>query len=235
MEEILEEDFLFGARAVRSLMSNLDEDMILKSINYVGNDYLSVELTDVTKNKKKLQVYPIDYLKDEIAIKISELVGNTGLDTFIEDARNSMKIDNQAFINEESFGLSRRNGYWIMKGRINYLDKEEELYKDFNLKIIPPKELVNYDELLIPWNKIKSQIPEAMDAFTSPNGDIILIITRNNILIYPIENGEIKLKELSRIKINPSDEIIMAEWATGRYVNLWEEEVLKNNAEKIKY
>ena len=105
--------------------------------------------------------------------------------------------------------------------------------KDFQIKNTPPKELIQYDELVIPWNIIKSKIPEAIDAFTSPNEDIVIIITSNEILIYPIVENDILLNELGRIKLNNQDSIIMAEWGLGQYTSLWEEEFLKNGAEKI--
>ncbi|OZV11857.1 hypothetical protein CIW83_12505 [Tissierella sp. P1] len=208
---------------------------ILKNILYIGNDYISTELIDLSNDKRTLQVYPIDYLNDEKGIKVSDIIGEEGLRVFKEGAQSIVKTNSNILLNEESFGLARRNGYWIMKGRINYQSEGEEFYKDYNIKTIPPKELVNYDELAIPWNVIKSKVPEAIDAYTSPNEDIIIIVTRNNLLIYSINNHEISQKELGRIKIDNSETIIMAEWATGRYTMLWEEEFLKNEAEAVEY
>lgn len=208
---------------------------MLKSILYIGNDYVSTEAIDLSNNKKTLQVYPIDYLQDEKAIKISDIIGEDGLRIFKESAQSIIKANSSILLNEESFGLARRNGYWIMKGRINYKSNDEEFYKDYNIKTIPPKELVNYDELVIPWNIIKSKVPEAIDAFTSPNEDIIIIVTRDNLLIYSINNHEISQKELGRIKLNNTETIVMAEWATGRYTMLWEEEILKNETVTVKY
>ena len=208
---------------------------ILKNILYIGNDYISTELIDLSNDKRTLQVYPIDYLNDEKGIKVSDIIGEEGLRVFKEGAQSIVKTNSNILLNEESFGLARRNGYWIMKGRINYQSEGEEFYKDYNIKTIPPKELVNYDELAIPWNVIKSKVPEAIDAYTSPNEDIIIIVTRNNLLIYSINNHEISQKELGRIKIDNSETIVMAEWATGRYTMLWEEEFLKNEAEAVEY
>ena len=201
---------------------------ILKNIIYIGNDYVSTEVINMSNNKKTLEVYPIDYLEEEKTINISDIIGEEGLIIFKEGAQSITKSDNNVFLDETSFGLARRNGYWIMKGRINYKSNDEELYNDFNIKRIPPKELVNYDELAIPWNKIKSRVPEAIDAFTSPNDDIIIIVTRNQLLIYSIIDHEISQNELGKIKMDNSDSIIMSEWCMGSYAMLWEEEVLKN-------
>ena len=169
---------------------------ILKSILYIGNDYVSTEVTDKSNNRRTLEVYPIDYLEDEKAVAISDIIGDEGLQVFREGSQSVTKMDSTMFLNEENFGLYRRNGYWMMKGRINYLSDGEELFMDFNIKTIPPKELVNYDELIIPWSKIKSRVPEAIDAFTSPNDDIIIIVTRNSLLIYSINDNEVSQKRL---------------------------------------
>ncbi|WP_353096470.1 hypothetical protein [Tissierella praeacuta] len=234
-EEFIEDrtGYLFGAAL--EPRAKAFQPSILKNILYIGNDYVSTEAINVSNGKRMLQVYPIDHLDDERPIKISDIIGEEGLRIFKDGAQNAVKTNSNISLNEESFGLARRNGYWIMKGRINYNSENEEIYKDYNIKTIPPKELVNYDELTIPWSIIKSKIPEAIDAFTSPNEDIIIIVTRNNLLLYSINNNEISQKEIGSIKMDNSETIVMAEWATGRYATLWEDEFLKNETEVVKY
>ena len=234
-EELIEES-TFGLMGFSTkMLQRKDNPSILKNILYIGNDYVSTEVINDSENKKTLQVYPIDYLDEEKGIEISDIIGEDGLRVFKEGAQNLTKVSSNIFLEEESFGLARRNGYWIIKGRINYQDNEDELYKDYNIKVIPPKELISYDELSIPWSIIKSKVPEAIDAFTSPNEDIIIIVTRNNLLFYSIYDHEISNQEIGRIKLDSSDSIVMAEWATGRYTILWEEEVLKNDSQTTKY
>ncbi len=218
----------------RMLPSNVNPS-ILKNILYIGNDYVSAEVINSSNNERNLKVYPIDYLEEEKGISISDIIGENGLKIFKEGAQNLTKVSSNILLDEESFGLARRNGYWIVKGRINYMNNDEQLYKDYNIKVIPPKELVNYDELSIPWSIIKSKVPEAVDAFTSPNEDIIIIVTRKNLQIYSISNNEISNQEIGRIKLSSLDSVVMAEWATSKYTILWEEEVLKNQGQVVKY
>lgn len=78
------------------------------------------------------------------------------------------------------------------------------------------------------------KVPEAIDAFTSPNDDIIVILTHNNILVYLIDEGEIADIPVAKIKLKTAERVVMAEWAIGRYPVLWEEEFLKNEATPIK-
>lgn len=201
----------------------------------MGNDYISTEIIDKSKDKKTLEVYAIDNLNKDIPTIFSDIVGEREVELLEDSAKKNLNKSSNLLIDEKSFGLVRRNGYWAMKGRINYNNQGKELYQDYNIKTIPPKELINYDDLSIPWSRIKGRFPNAVDAFMSPNEDIIIIVTRNDLLIYPVEDNDILLEELGRIKKDYTDKVVMAEWSVDRYTNLWEDEILKNKGKEIKY
>src|SRR5699024_12652867 len=127
--------------------------------------------------------------------------------------KNLISLDSAIF-NESNMGLFRQNGYWIFKGRVNYKKNNEELYKDFDIKAIPPEEMVSYDELKIPWNKLKMQIPQAKDIFSSPNEDIIVVENRSALLIYELSNGKIKdMSLIKKIPLPDKSSVIMSEQA----------------------
>ena len=85
---------------------------ILKNILFVGNDYISIENIDIERDDRKtLQVYAINNLSEEKPIKLSDLVGENGTILFSDGARN-INIEQEFALNEENFGLVRRNGYW---------------------------------------------------------------------------------------------------------------------------
>lgn len=223
--------------------NKLERENTLKNILYIGNDYISLEKVHyLNKGERLLELYPIDYLNKGMPMKISDISGQIGEEAFLEGANKELQLKDGKYKdssidlhpNEESFGLFRRNGYWIFKGRLNFIEDTKYSYKNFNIKAIPPKEVVHYDELSIPWNAIKAKVPEAVDAFTSPNEDIIIILTYNNILVYLIDEGDIADIPSAKIKLKSAEKIIMAEWAIGRYPLLWEEEFLKNEATPIK-
>ncbi len=203
-------------------------ESILKNILYLGNDYISMEVINKSTNRKTLELYPIDKMKVGPSTRLSDLVSQQDMEMYLEDD----KISN---MDHSNFGLIRRNGYWIMKARRNYTKETKEIYEDYNIKIIPPRELVGYDELSIPWSRIKEKFPSAKDAFISPNKDIIVIERRNDILIYSIEDNKILEEELGKIKKASNDTIIMAEWSTDIYTDLWEREVLDKNGEAMEY
>lgn len=212
-----------------------------KTILYVGNNYMSTEVTELSpKEKKVLKVLPIDGIDSAKPIKISDVVGDSGKSALKEGASRYFSNDlknrsNYISINpdEENFGLFRRNGHWVMKGRVNFDDGEKNAYSDFDIKVVPPKAIVNYDEFPIPWSAIKLRVPEAVDAYFSPNNDIVIIITNNNILVYTLGNGELSKTPIGKTSLKNGEKVVMSEWATGKYIYIWEEEFLKNGAKEI--
>ena len=209
---------------------------ILKNILFLGNDYISVENIDLDRSSRRtLQVYAIDNLQEKKPIKLTDLIGEDGKEIFSEGARSVLSVDPTIIPNEENVGLTRRNGYWIFNGRINYKQNEEELYKDFNLRAIPPKEMVSYDDLSIPWDAIRLMIPDVMDVFASPNNEFIVIITSSHMIIYYVENGDIINEPVAKIKLPYDSSVIMSEWAVGRYTSLWENEVIENGGTQLDY
>lgn len=224
----------------KSIKLNKKENSNGKRIEYLGNDYISIEnIENNGKGGKELRTYLLDNIDEKKPIKISDIGGRSLRTAFLEGAgkqRGILASKDNNLLNErpdeESFGLTRKNGHWILKGRISYEEKEVRKYTDFNIKAVPPIELVTYDELLIPWNGIKMKVPEVVDAYTSPNEDIVIILTNKYILIYPIHKGELGDKPFGKIPIKEKEKIIMAEWATGGYVKTWEDIFLKNDPEK---
>ncbi len=227
--------------------SSLVETTLKKTIQYVGNDYICVENT-IVKNqgdekekvyKKTLRTLPVDNLDRVDGIKISDLVGENAAiavdDAVKETLRNlagrRIEIEN---INEQeqNFSLFRKTGHWFFKGRLNYVLDGLNSYTDFNINVIPPSDMVAYDTLHIPWTYVKDKIPEASDIYTSPNNDIAVILTGDEILVYEIGRANSLSKLLTSISLSRGSSVIMAEWATGDYVMNWEKSFIKNNDTK---
>jgi len=225
-EEIKMEMFSFTPE------SQPEEQNTIKNILFVSNDYISIENIHYrNKGQRYLEFYPIDNINNGNPIKISDIMGEAGKEALMQGFNREMAQDmdykNTVLDinpNETSFGIFRRNGMWIFKGRVNYIENSSYLYRDFNINILPTKELISFDELLVPWKEIKSKVPEALDAFTSPNEDIAVILTYGYILIYRIDNGTLSDEPIERIKLNSGEKVVMAEWALGKYSLLWEEQ-----------
>jgi hypothetical protein len=193
-------------------------------ILFAGNDYIGVD------NDMKLSVLPIDNLGTDKEVLLSDIIK--------EDSLNTLKQSKEAFIStldgvrakrlnqqadESNFTLQRRNGHWIMKSRLYYKDTTSgKKYEDFDIKQLVPSKLIQYDEMDIPWNEIKSRVPWTKDAYMSPNKDITILVSDDGLSIYSVQNKNTINNQLLNVPLSKGDSIIMTEWAIGKYADIWE-------------
>ncbi|MDD3840204.1 MAG: hypothetical protein PHP06_06480 [Clostridia bacterium] len=214
---------------------NVTHDIARRKIMFLGSDYIAVETSnkgiEKLDNLEMLQVIPMDNLGNDNGVKISDVVGDRrGYDAMLASASTCLALQSKDVIQkleqtptEESFTLSRRNGQWIVRGRLNGKGQtDEKIFVDFDINIISPSKMVSYDKLHISWNTIKANIPDADDAFTSPNKDIALIISDDVLYVYILKDGNLSKEPAKKIKLKENEQVVMAEWATGNYVEKWE-------------
>lgn len=221
---------------------------IQKVITYIGNDYVSLEVNSSGKyvstgadwKDNILEIQPIDNTNLTHGINIEEMSAENGFSILMNDRNNAINqssiqgtiVDHDA---DANYGLKRRLGYWCFYGRVNYIEDSISKYIDYKINIAPPKKVVFYDSLSVPWKVIQDKLPDAKDAFTSPNDDIAIILSPQNYLyIYKIENGTLSISPLKKIKLQDQDSICMSEWATGSFVNAWEKEFTKHGYSEVK-
>ncbi len=211
-----------------SLQWEGEEGYIYRKIHYIGNDYVSLEetvrqtsLIDGSINEKsKLHVVAVDGLPGLKAVKISDLVGPSALSAMEEGKQNLLRqlgLEKTVQDDEENFGLARKMGYWILNGRLSYEENDLSVSADYNIDAIPPGHVVFYNVLNIPWPRVKNYVPGAVDILTSPNKDLALVITNNEIIVYGMYRENLAGQPLERIPLKDDEEIIMAEWALGEY------------------
>ncbi|MGI6669867.1 MAG: hypothetical protein ACOX4M_11090 [Acetivibrionales bacterium] len=215
-----------------------------KAIIYVGNDYACIENIDyVTRDdtgkpglEKTLRTLPVDNLAYVDGIEISDLAGENGalaMKNAISDILEKSGINGMAIVNSESgeknFALFRKTGHWFFKGRLNLNQQEPFTYVDFNINLIPPSNMVAYDVLQVPWTEMKDKLPHAIDIYTSPNKDIAVVLTRNEIYVYSIHDKQLSDEPLGKYRLKDGSSVIMAEWCMGSYVSAWEKSFIRNN------
>lgn len=220
------------------------ETKVEKSILYVGNDFVCVENTIHNKGKdasstyleKVLSTLPVDNLTNTRGLRFSDLTGENGIMAMEGAAANVIGSPTSNVIKsstdkyqEENFALFRKTGHWFFKGRVSLTQDDPLSFVDYNINLIPPPNMVAYDMLHVPWTTIKDTVPQAIDAYTSPNSDIAVIITPTEIQLYGIEGGALSGKPLAKYSITDGSSVIMAEWATADYVQNWENAFVKNN------
>ncbi|MEG0371553.1 MAG: hypothetical protein RR515_03270 [Clostridium sp.] len=213
---------------------------IKKELNYLCNDYISVELTgSAMKNGlpetiNKLHIYPISSLPFEKSVSMEDIFKGTSVEFLRNEFFTALESiqGNVTFIdsNEQSqnLGITRRDSHWLFTGRIGYLNNDSNKLEtlDYNLNALPPPNIVVYDNLFMPFIKIKKAVPSAIDSFSSPNNSMAVIVSDHYLYVYDIVNTPLNSlslsdKYLTKIKLNPGESVIMSEWAVGEYVNTW--------------
>ncbi|GAA0786816.1 hypothetical protein [Hathewaya limosa] len=198
-----------------------NNENLLCRVNFISDNYVGIEY-DTKKNINaikydKFAVLPLDNFNyGKLGIWHVMSGGEEG------NLQNLEKdLDKQGYkFDDTNFTLKRKNGYWAMIGRA--VEKEDEnRYKDYMINTIPSRGIVNYDTLNISWNDIKAKIPEARDAYTSPNKDLLVILTNKEILIYTVTSGKIAQRQSVTIPLKEGETAVMAEWATGEYALRW--------------
>jgi hypothetical protein len=216
-----------------------------KTILYVGNDYLCLETGEYEIQEdgsskcinRTLSTIPIYNTKISKGLKLSDLTGINGsiaIQEAIADIINSgnvESINNKAKVSwdDTNFALYRKTGHWFFKGRLNFDDGSSLSYLDYNINLIPPSDMVAYDILQIPWNKIKEAVPEADDAYTSPNRNMAVLLSENKVYVYRIIDGALAENPEQEFTIPLGSSVIMAEWCSGDYTEKWRRAIELNN------
>ncbi len=227
-----EKDLAATKKASAKTVSSGSESIV---IDYIGNDYVAIE--NNTGGITRLQVLPVDNLSSPIGIKVSDLLGPAGLKAYqgareqaVQTLHSQGITSINADINEDNYGLTRQNGHWYLQGRVNYYGNNAPGTMEFKIKFLPPANLVCYDALYPGWQSIKDRVPNALDAVTSPNRDIAVVKTKSRLYIFGINGEQLNSIPLGEIALDEGATIIMAEWATGFYVDDWEKNFLTNGA-----
>jgi len=215
----------------------------LKSINFVGNDYVcyerDIEIGAKVDSKSSadhsLEVVPLDtiYTGSEVPIVASKVLGEKGLEGLNSGAKSYLRTIPEKDRNllkdtplPTNFGIFRKNGKWLLRGRLNFSSPSvKNEYADFNVPIEAPGNLVNYDSLFPSWEVIKQKVPSAVDGYTSPNKDIVVVLTKSKLLVYAIKDNILGEDPLGELQLKNSEVSVMAQWATDDYVKIWSEEV----------
>lgn len=207
---------------IGNVNSNIQNNVPYNNIiQFVGNEYISLDNQtlnyDINGTKENyFGVVPIDKLYGN-KVEFSKAFGKDAGDSLKRSSQLYLRrLNNNEGINEgdleTNWAVIRRNGRWVLRGRIPQ--------GDFDIAFDTPKILTTYDDLYPSFNEIKQKVPEVVDAYTSPNKDFLVIFTKTNLKVFSINGndiGEIKID----LKLNPNEQPVMSQWATGNYVDEW--------------
>lgn len=126
-----------------------------------------------------------------------------------------------------NWNIERQDGKWVTQiaKTFKYSENNND-YILYNTKLKLPQSIAYYDELCTDFSKIKKYIPDAVDAISSPEKNLIGIFTKNTLTFYPYFQDKIG-KDSLNIKLEDGEKMIMAQWATDNSIKSWEN-TLKN-------
>lgn len=85
-----------------------------------------------------------------------------------------------------------------------------------------PRALTGHDELSPSLEIIKARFPAVIDAVSSPRRDLVVALTNDSLLVFAPRDGELGAPALT---LPASGRIVMAQWAIGKFVALWTQEL----------
>lgn len=203
---------------IKNDLEELKEENTLKTVNFITNNYVNVESLDGDTNKRYLRIYQLDKLDEKKPISYKEFLSDEDLKA---EGKNIEALKNDPY----NIGIYRDNGFWKLKGR---METEEDKFSDFDLNLVLPYDVNKYNEINIPMSRIKSFKPGIKDGFVSPDNNFLITLENNFLRIYNIEDGNILPDAIFEREIGNEASTIMTEWATGRYSNIWQQELSSN-------
>ncbi|HJQ12660.1 MAG TPA: hypothetical protein VJ840_16645 [Gemmatimonadaceae bacterium] len=175
--------------------------------------------------------------RDTIAyLGISDSVGRVRLSAATTDAAreqlgdigvvDSVSLDSDSLPDRHSlatggWGIQRGRGYWHAVGEASCTPIIGCMQvQTFGVpKYRAPRALVGHDELFPSFASIKKAVPSATDAVSSPRRDLVVALTAEGSLLIFVPHGTRLGAPVAQFAV--SGEIVMAQWATGRFVPIW--------------
>ncbi|MDF2724342.1 MAG: hypothetical protein K0Q59_4017 [Paenibacillus sp.] len=83
-----------------------------------------------------------------------------------------------------------------------------------------PKSVVNHDDSCCSRSDISQRFPNAKDVFSSPDNDMTVVNSDGRLLVFGSPR-ELSGEPALTIKLTARETVVMAQWATGHYVEEW--------------
>jgi hypothetical protein len=201
---------------------------------FVGNKYVSIEEQEVvsrdnvstsfkavwTRELEQINAKKSKDSSDKAHISLQRVLGNEQTNEVIAGIQSQKKA-----INGENWTIARQNGKWvpqIAEININQTNNTQG-YIMHTLPLTLPENVVSHDQLVSTWEKVKQVRNDAVDAISSPDGDMIAIMTTSTLYVYPYANHQFGSLAL-QVALNNNESLVMAQWASAKYADKWIEQ-----------
>ncbi len=141
----------------------------------------------------------------------------------LREAAGPLRDEASEPIDPLSWSIQRGRGRWVARGA-RMVGHSVAWRIDFDLPGVFPARAIRNPALRPGWDVVLDSVPEAIDAFSSPSGGLLVVLTREEVLAYLPLNGRLGRPALRRpnpVELNRSKPV-MVEWATGPHVRTWD-------------
>ena len=199
------------------------------SLIFVGANFLSYEGGSDGDCEGAAHPWHVNYLKTvslddptSEGTEISHALNDEARTALMDGAKNYFARASDERLNpdpdEKNWGVIRRRGQWILRGQLDYsAEVFRGIFAHFDIDFKSTNRLVGFDEISIPWEKIKEIVPAARDAMTSTDKKFAIALTKDKLLVYSIPG----FRRIKAINLLSNEFIIMAQWADRSQVNEW--------------
>lgn len=123
--------------------------------------------------------------------------------------------------NGNTWTIARNEGKWIAQiGKTFKYSGNNSKYILYNTDLDLPQSIVSYNELCTSFSSIKKLIPDAEDAISSPNKEILGIFADNKLTLYPYSDNKIG-KPVLDVNLSEGETMIMAQWTSENSIEDW--------------
>ncbi|QMV44421.1 hypothetical protein [Cohnella cholangitidis] len=193
---------------------------------YAGNQFVSV-LQNSNVNEDGVPVEQSDVWINEVSNLAPEARGNQA---------NALKAGNFTLAqalganaaeppNVDQWVIARDAGNWVAKQPAgnNGLTTVRDIQSWPALSVQLTKAIVKDDPLALSWDEVRSLEPRAIDAYTSQDEDIAVIVTDSSIKLIPYQLPEEEMKDSTvTVSLRANESVVMVQWATQeKYVESW--------------
>ncbi|MFD0681292.1 MULTISPECIES: hypothetical protein [unclassified Paenibacillus] len=218
------EKLLFAGNRYLSISQTVNQKEQGKEVQ---SEYVWVkELPDLAQAKPQNALAPVR----DPHVSLSKLYADSAQPAWKADNSQDTQLSGsnasksrQLFPDGESWAIVRNQGEWVPK-IASYSSPAEQDVNQYELREVRlklPTSVVSYDRLTVGWKDILQVRPDARDAFTSPNDEMVGVVTDRDIVVYPMEGQLIPMPLLS-VGLTPDESVVMVQWAVDEpFIETW--------------
>lgn len=218
----------------------------VQRILYAGRRYLALEQRSAGYCEdaahpwyyNTLAVVPLDSTT-HLGLPIGEVLGAAGrtaltavTDAFLATRTPAEQARYVPVPDEANWGLLRRDGRWIARVRLGPAEIADTLFADVALPPAVPAPVVGRNALAPSWARVKAFAPDAIDAFSSPADDLLVILRPGRVTAHLLTGGVIGPVKLD-VPVPRGSRAAMAQWALAPRVARWSRGLARTSAASL--